>query len=226
MDLTNPVNWFTIKQGKFTANITAQGGSGPGSLIYFDPIPPFEFECSGSILSVLVTVEGVSPDANWVRAGWLNGFLKFPTGKNRIYSQKLLLWEPNLIVLPSYGVYPYTIRVAFPKHFDNANFVCSQFNTTNLDFFVRDPGLQSYLEGQDVLLVNRTILQQLPNGNWVTEFVESVKFARYEARYYTGLDESVLVQPPVFDTEPRSFKARFYSTVPINVAQVTVKMGV
>ena len=226
MDLTNPANWFTVKQGKFNANITAQGGSGPGSIIYFDPIPPFEFSCSGSILSVLVTVEGLAREAKWYRAGWLSAFLNFPTGKNRVHNQRLLLWEANLITLPSYGVYPYTIRISFPKHFDNADFKCDQFNTTNLDFFVKDPGLQSYLEGQDVVLSNRTVLQQLPNGNWVTEFVEPVRFARYQARYYTGLDESILLQAPVFDTEPGNFKARFYSTVPINIGEVIVKMGV
>lgn len=226
MDLANAANWFTVSQGKFVANVTAQGGTGPGSLIYFDPIPPFEFSCSGSILSVLVSVEDLAPGVRWIKAGWLNAYLQFPTGKNRVHTQRLQLWEPNLITLPSYGVYPYTIRVTFPKHFDNASFRCDQFNTANLDFFVSDPGLQSYLEGQDVVLFNRTTLQQLPNGNWVTEFIEPVRFARYQARYYTGLDESVLLQPPVFETAPGSFKAKFYSTVPINLGQVTVKMGV
>jgi hypothetical protein len=226
LDLTNPNNWFVVKQETVRANITAQGGSGIGSVIFFDPIPPISFSVGSPIVSLSVSIDDLSPNAKWVRAGWFSAFLNLPTGKNRVLNRKIYLFNSNIYHIPYYGVLPYQVEIALPKYFDHANYICSQFDVSKVDFVVTDPGLQLYLEGQDVTLNNITVQQRLDNGNYLYEFTEQVRFSKYQVRYYTGIDESILAQQPIFDTEPGLLKVRFYTRAPLGVNQVSVKIGV
>lgn len=226
MDLTNPNNWFVVKQGTVRANVTAQGGTGPGAVIYFDPIPPITFSVGSPIVSLSVSIDDLAPEAEWVSAGWFSAFLDLPTGKSRVLNRKIYLFNSNIYHIPYYGVLPYRVEITLPKYFDHANYVCSQFDVSKVDFVVTDPGLQLYLQGQDVTLSNVTAQQRLENGNYLYEFSESVRFSKYQVRYYTGIDEGILVQQPIFDTEPGLLKARFYTRAPLGTNQISVKIGV
>ncbi len=225
MDLTNSNNWFTVQQGTVKANVTGTGGEGQGAIIFFDPIPPLQFSVGSPVISVRVFINDLAPTARWYKAGWLSAYLDLPIGRKRVFNSQLYLDYGSIFHIPWYGVLPYIVRIVFPKYFDHANYMISQFNINKTDFVVTDPGLQNYLEGQEITLSNVTFQQQLLNGNYLYEFTEQVKFSKYQVRYYTGLNEAVLAQQPIFNTEPGLLKVRLYTKVPL-VNQISVKVGV
>jgi hypothetical protein len=124
MDLANASNWAKVYDSSLTARLTAQYGSGPGSILIFDPIP----SVTTSLATPVAIVKCTSLTANpkWFTGSYFNAYQQLGQ-RVIIFSKKCSLKSATLCLLPNYGIIPYEVEFTFPHWIEDIKIELWQF---------------------------------------------------------------------------------------------------
>lgn len=158
MDLSNPNNWALIFSTNLQARLAAQYGTGPGSVLIFDPIPSIQATLASPIGLVKATSRTAHP--KWWLACWLHAYQNFANQKTRIYTKKCGLKTATLCQLPNYGAesIPYEIEFSIPHWMEDLNLELWQFTDVSGRYLpVEEQVILSAVEVVEERLRNRIL---------------------------------------------------------------------
>ena len=125
MDLANPGNWSKVFDQQFNAVQVAQHGTGPGSILVYDPIPPAVTSLAPPI--GLVKCASSTADPKWWLGCWAGAYQRLNGQRTQIYRRKCSLQSGTLLSIPNLGIVPYEIEFAIPKWLDVIHIELWQF---------------------------------------------------------------------------------------------------
>lgn len=125
MDLSNPTNWALIGNWNLQANLAAQYGTGPGSVLIFDPIPSVQASLATPVGLVKATSRTASP--KWWLGCWLHAYQSFAGQRTCIFTKKCGLKAATLCQLPNFEQFPYSIEFSIPAWMEDLNIELWQF---------------------------------------------------------------------------------------------------
>ena len=154
--LSNPNNWSLIFSINLQAHLAAQHGSGPGSVLIFDPIPPVQATLATPVGLVRCTSSTANP--KWFVGCWANVFQQFAGQRTRIFSRKCSLKSATFLELPNFGQFPYEIEFSIPNWMEDLSIELWQFTEASGRYIpVEDQVIYSAVEILDQRLRNRVL---------------------------------------------------------------------
>ena len=164
MDLSNPNNWSLVFSTNLQAHLAAQHGTGPGSVLIFDPIPPVQTSIASPVGLVRCTSRTANP--KWFLGCWINVFLSFARQRTRVFSRKCSLKSATFLDLPNFEQFPYEVEFSIPEWMEDLSIELWQFTEASGRYIpVNEQVLYTAVEVLDQRLRNRVLNIQIVNDN-------------------------------------------------------------